>query len=85
MPIQDVEDFHSSGGYDAEITNVVNNAMLFAAAGTAKNNSAWVFDVDETSLSGYTEMQSIGFGYVPKLNHDWILESSAPAIPQTRE
>jgi acid phosphatase len=79
----DVEDFHTNGGYDTEMTGVVNNAQLFAAAGLPNNNSAWVFDVDETSLSGYTEMLSIGFGYVSKLNHDWIMESSAPAIPQT--
>lgn len=43
----------------------------------------WVFDIDETSLSGYAEMLSVGFGYVPKLNHDWIMNASAPAIPQT--
>lgn len=65
------------------MTGVINNAMLFAQAGTPSNNSAWVFDIDETSLSGYKEMLSMGFGYVPKLSKEWILNASAPAIPQT--
>jgi len=81
--IADVEDFHESGNYDAEVTSVINNAQLYASALTPANNSVWIFDVDETSLSGFSEMKSIGFGYVSKLNHEWILESSAPAIPQT--
>lgn len=66
------------------MSGVVDNARLYASSlGNAANNSAWVFDVDETSLSGYEQMLSIGFGYVAKLNHEWILEASAPAIPQT--
>lgn len=65
------------------LSGTLTNAQTYAAALTAANNSAWVFDVDETSLSGFTEMKSIGFGYVAKLNHEWILEASAPAIPQT--
>jgi acid phosphatase len=79
-----VEDFHTNGGYDAEMTAVTSNAMMYAQALTPANNSVWVFDIDETSLSGYTEMLSIGFGYVSKLNHDWILNASAPALPQTQ-
>jgi acid phosphatase len=79
----DVEDFHTGGGYDAELSGVISNAMLFASAGTPANNSVWVFDIDETSLSGYSEMLSIGFGYVPKLSKDWILSATAPAINQT--
>jgi len=79
----DLEDFHSSGSYDNEMSNVVTNAQLFATQVKASNNSAWVFDVDETSLSGYSEMLSIGFGFVAKLNHEWIMSASAPAIPQT--
>jgi len=79
----DVEDFHTSGNYDAEVTGVINNAILYAQSGTPQNNSVWVFDIDETSLSGYSEMLSLGFGYVPKLSKEWILNASAPAIPQT--
>jgi predicted secreted acid phosphatase len=65
------------------MTGVINNAVLYATSGTPANNSVWVFDVDETSLSGYAEMLSIGFGFVPKLSKEWILNASAPAIPQT--
>jgi len=81
----DVEDYHvSGGGYDTELNNVISNALTYAAASTAANNSLWVFDIDETSLSGYTEMLSTGLGsYVPKLNHEWVLNSSAPAILPT--
>ena len=81
---QDVEDFHTGGGYDLEMSDVLTNAQVYAGAGVAANNSVWVFDVDETSLSGYTEMLSIGFGYVAKLSHEWILSASAPALPQTQ-
>lgn len=79
----EVEDFHSSGGYDRELGGVVQNAQLYAATIKPQNNSAWVFDVDETSLSNYAEMDSINFGFVAKMNHDWIMSAAAPAIPQT--
>jgi len=79
-----VIDYHSSGGYDAELEDVITNAQLYAAMmPTPKNQTAWVFDIDETTLSGYEQMKSIGFGYVAKINHDWVMTSSAPAIPQS--
>lgn len=87
--VQDIEDYHTvmpgatQSGYDTEMDDVIQNAQYYAAAATPNNNTAWVFDVDETSLSGYTEMLSIGFGYVAKINHDWVLSASAPAIQQT--
>jgi len=80
----DIEDFHSSGGFDTEIQGVINNALIYAQSLAVTSTSMWVFDIDETSLSGYAEMLSLGLGgYVPKLNHEWILNASAPAIPQT--
>jgi len=79
----DLEDFHSSGAYDQELAAVITNTQLYAQSIKATNNSLWVFDVDETTLSGYSEMQSIGFGFVPQLNNDWIMKSNAPAIPQS--
>jgi len=81
----DIEQFHEGGEYDASLQYVVQNAMWYAASlGQASGpKDAWVFDIDETSLSGYEEMKSIGFGYVPKLSHEWILSASAPAIQPT--
>ena len=59
--IADVEEFHSSGAYDAEVAGTLTNAQQFAAALTPANNSAWVFDVDETSLSGCLLITSLAF------------------------
>lgn len=70
-------DYHSSGGYDAELEDVITNAQLYASMMPAPaNQTAWVFDIDETTLSGYEQMKSIGFGYVAKINHDWVSEST---------
>lgn len=66
------------------MASVIQNAALYAASLTPANNSVWVFDIDETSLSGYTEMLSLGLGgYVAKLNKEWIMNATAPPINQT--
>lgn len=83
--IWEVEDYHANGGYDLEMEAVVDNAKLFAQRGKAANNSVWIFDVDETALSGYDHIKSMGFGWVTEINHAWVEAAIAPAIPQVME
>ena len=43
---------------------------------------AVVFDIDETSLSGYCEMQREDYGFVKSLNYEWVVSPQASvAIP----
>ncbi len=43
---------------------------------------AVVFDIDETSLTGYCEMQREDYGFIRSLNDDWIVSpAAAVAIP----
>lgn len=84
MPIYEahwaVEQYHASGAYDRDLGLVLQNAQLHAQTLQVAENSAWVFDIDETTLSGYDQMLEIGFGYVPKLNKEWVMTASAPRI-----
>ena len=43
---------------------------------------AMVLDIDETSLSGYCEMQAEDYGYIPAMSDAWIVSpKAAVAIP----
>lgn len=68
---------------NTEIDFVIDNAVAYANLLTAGPRDVWIFDVDETSLSGFQYMSSIDFGWVAKLESAWIQSASATAIPQT--
>eukprot|EP01130_Rhizamoeba_saxonica_P001036 TRINITY_DN10909_c0_g1_i1.p1 TRINITY_DN10909_c0_g1~~TRINITY_DN10909_c0_g1_i1.p1 ORF type:complete len:245 (-),score=42.95 TRINITY_DN10909_c0_g1_i1:41-775(-) len=44
-----------------------------------------IFDIDDTVLSNYGEMEHTDFGYIPKLWDEWVETLNATAIPQTKE
>jgi hypothetical protein len=44
---------------------------------------AVVLDIDETSLSNWTEIEQADFAYLPDVWNRWVEQGSAPAIPGT--
>lgn len=78
--------YYEGGHYDKDMTAVTQKAMqALTDLGERRslNRSLIVFDVDDTTLSTYNDTKAQGFGYYAAVNHDWILNASAPAIPQS--
>ena len=79
-----VQKYYELGEYDRECKSIIDNAIEYINSLTIKNNSAVVFDVDDTALSNYDLTKEIGFGYIYKLWYEWIQNGKAPAIKETK-
>ncbi len=73
-----------SGEYGAKVAEISVKASKYITKRAAKakpgQKLAIVFDIDETTLSNMSIIQSNGFGYNPKLWNEWVNEGRAPAI-----
>ena len=73
-----------SGEYGAKVAEISVKASKYVTKRAAKakpgQKLAIVFDIDETTLSNLSIIQSNGFGYNPKLWTEWVNEGRAPAI-----
>jgi len=77
----EINDYRSSGRWDAEIVRVADECTRLAreAAGQGPR-PAVVFDIDETLLSNWPYMQEYDFARVPSLFAVWADKSECPAI-----
>lgn len=80
-----VKDYYESGKFEEEISGVIKDAKEKFDKVEIKNNSAVIFDVDETALNNYGLAKQMDFGYVYDLNKKWNEELKAPAIKQTKD
>ena len=81
--------YYESGNYERAMTTVAADARdwieQYAKHRRADERLAVVFDIDETLLSNYPHIHSIGFGYIPSDWEAWIARGEAPAIKPMRE
>jgi len=82
---EEVQQYYESGKFDEELNKVIEEAKKKFNQVEFKENSAVVFDVDETALDNYELAKQMGFGYVYELNKKWNAELKAPAIEQVKE
>lgn len=80
-----VKNYYESGRFSVEMDSIIAEAMRTVAQIPVQKNSAFVFDIDETALSNLEYEIQHDFGYVPEKWNRWILEASAPAIPQVKK
>jgi acid phosphatase len=85
------------GGYDRDIAKVTAEARAYVEQRAAEvSMPALVLDIDETSLSNWTELEANDFGFIllgkctlqpafPCGNNDWVLNHTADAIGPTRD
>ena len=76
----EIINYHESGKYDEEASEIADKAINEFKNIDAKNNSTIIFDIDETALSNYEYHKKYDFGYIPDLWDEWINEAKAPAI-----
>lgn len=81
---QAIQDYYEKGDYEKEVTRQINKAVKALDAIEPSSKAAVVFDIDETTLSSYDHIKSVGFGYVPQMWSDWMLSAKQKAIPQTK-
>ena len=82
---KDVKEYYESGRFYTQVEDVVKEAEKEFDKIKIKNNSAVVFDVDETALDNYALAKSMGFGYVYKMNKEWNAEMKSPALKPVKE
>lgn len=82
---EDVKQYYESGKFDEELNKVIEEAKKKFDQVEFKENSAVVFDIDETALDNYGLAEQMGFGYVYEMNKKWNAEMKAPAISQVKE
>jgi predicted secreted acid phosphatase len=80
--------YYDSGDYGRAVAAVAAEARTWIEQRTARRapgeRLAVVFDIDETLLSNYPRIRSIGFGYIPYDWEAWIARGEAPAIKPMR-
>jgi predicted secreted acid phosphatase len=85
----DIRDYVKSGRYQAAIAIEAGKASAWIverASHRAPNERlAIVFDLDETLLSNWPEIESIGLGYSPPVWEAWVADGKAPAIEPVRD
>lgn len=80
-----VKEYYESGRFEEELEKIYNDAKHKIDKIRIKQNSAAVFDVDDTALSNYQISKRLDFGYDYKIIQDWVLSGKLPAIKPTLE
>ncbi len=76
----EVINYHESGKYVSDTRQAVDEAIEKFRDITPGQNTAVVFDVDETAITSYGYYRKWDFGYVPKYFDMWVDSAKAPAI-----
>lgn len=89
----ELEQYHDCKGnhgcYETDLNRETAAATASLEKAVRQNHGssglAVVLDIDETSLSNYTELRQADFGYFPDEWNRWVEQAAAPAIPGTLE
>lgn len=80
-----IKDFYESGKYAEEVKQVIDETLDELAGVETDENSAVVFDVDDTALSSYGYTSSIGFGFSYSTWKEYMTEGKLTAIPEVKK
>jgi len=78
--VKAVKEYHTSDKYIQDMDKIIDDALLNLRMMEIPKNAAFVFDIDETSLSNLKYELDYNFGYDPKNWDKWVNEATAPAI-----
>ncbi len=80
-----VKEYYESGQYDSEVNTIISGAIERLSKEELNENSAVIFDVDETALSNYEYAKNLGYGYTWKTWDDWVKSEQAKAVPAVKK
>lgn len=78
--VKAVKEYHTSEKYIQDMDKIVDDALLNLSTMEIPKNAAFIFDIDETSLSNLKYELDHNFGYDQTSWNQWVNEASAPAI-----
>jgi acid phosphatase len=85
----EIRDYVKSGGYEKAIAVEAAKASAWLTERAARKRPnerlAVVFDLDETLISNWTEIDSLGLGYSAPVWEAWVADGKAPVIEPVRE
>lgn len=82
---QNVISYYESGKYETELNKIVSETLESLKEVYPNENSAIIFDVDETVLSNYKYIKELDFGYRHDLWVEYMKKSQAEAITPTKK
>jgi predicted secreted acid phosphatase len=84
---QQIRAYVENGQYMRDIDLVAARAKAWVEERAARGgtNLTVVFDLDETLLFNWPQIDAMDFGYVPAAWDNWVDEAKAPAIESVRE
>jgi len=82
---EQVKNYYESGAYAEETEQIISDAINKISKMELNENSAVVFDVDDTLLSSYEYTSSIGFGFSYPTWKEWIHDERLTAVPQVKK
>ncbi|MDT3695515.1 MAG: HAD family acid phosphatase [Ignavibacterium sp.] len=80
-----VEHYYEDGLFDKELDEIIADAKMKFSKVEVKQNSAVIFDVDDTALLNYESSKKMGFGYVKDIVDKLVSNAKVPAIHQVRD
>src|SRR5690606_10046315 len=80
-----VKQYYEDGQFDKELDEIIADAKKQFDKVEVKQNSAVIFDVDDTVLLNYDASKKMGFGYVKSMVDEWVSSAQVPAIPQVKD
>lgn len=81
---KEIRNYYQSGEYDKEINRIIDSAITEVNKIKIEDNSAFVFDIDETALSNMSYEKNFDYGFNPSSWNIWIDSAKAPAIPAVK-
>jgi acid phosphatase len=80
-----VKQYYEGGQFDKELDEIIADAKKKFSKVEVKQNSAIIFDIDDTALLNYEASKKMGFGYVKSMVDEWVSSAQVPAIPQVKD
>jgi acid phosphatase len=79
-----VQNYYESSNYEKDCKVIIDKAIDHIAGLKLPEKPTVIFDIDETSLANYQHIKEIDFGYYYDIWLEWLKQSDAVAIPQTK-
>jgi len=77
--------YYENGSYEKDMNDVMKDAVEKLNKVHVDKSSVAIFDIDETSLSNYSQIKKYDFGFDFQAWEDWIQSGAAPPIAKTHE
>ncbi|MFC2134586.1 HAD family acid phosphatase [Bacteroidota bacterium] len=80
-----VKEYYESGTYAGEVNQIIDETTQKLSGKKLSENSAVIFDVDDTVLSSYEYTRLLGFGFNYSTWIQWMHDEKLTAIPQVKK